>query len=258
MNLKLIRKIGGRIEVVLTLCAVLLFASCTKTKSKPLANTTNAINATVDSNESTGNASARNLQYSDVDVFKGVMFMTGPISEAFLKDFSDFGITKMTDNQQDIAEVLAFQSQIIDNLVNADPLYLSKFRTAIGSGDLKIVESTITNAANDVLHALIAIENESPNNGFIHGKVTSFMASNHLTSTSSLQDFKDALNRQVDDVGGPKSVKLKIYAYGWVWLVVAAAAVIVIMLLAATDATSQNNFYFEDFVTTVTLDMNDI
>jgi|SRR5690606_10046207 len=135
-----IRKIVIKYHIGTFMVMMFMFVSCTKDKtiadlSKP------QVNQNI-------NSAARSA-YSDIDVFKGVVFLEGPVAQ-LLEEFQDYNFRAFVSDSNQIQNVLLFQQEIINYLTSKDSQYFQKFRTNIGSNDFDIVKSTFIQAGNDI------------------------------------------------------------------------------------------------------------
>lgn len=254
-----IRKLGSKIEVAILMSSIILYSSCTKVKTAPQSDEKAELIENI--SENSNNFASRNASYSDEDVFKGIIFLSGPVSDKYLTGFNSMDISKITQDKELISDVNKSRDEIIAKLVSTNPMYLSDFRVEIGSGDYSRVETQIKKTTQDVLNALIAISNDNSNKQFVNGKINSFINSNHLTSSSSINDFKNALNKELGK-DAKVDFKLKTKVMGYAYYVIFGVVFLVLVLFAAAESQNINqnhsNFYHQEFVTTITADLDAI
>jgi SdpC family antimicrobial peptide len=256
MKLKTVRKICSRIEVAILLSTVILYSGCTKVNTKPTSSTEQKIVKNLA--ESSSSLSARNSDFSDLQVFKGVMFLDGPIALNYLGDFNNFAVNQLATDDQLIADIRITQDSIINRLISSDTTYLEKFRAEISSGDYQIVENAVRKAGQDILTELVALTNDNTDLNSIYEHINSFIHSNNLSSTSSMADFKSAIDNEVSGAKPTIDFKLKVKVMGYAYYVVFGVVLIIVVIVAATDTQQQSSFYNEEFVATVTTNLNSI
>jgi hypothetical protein len=91
--------------------------------------------------------------FTDEEVFKGVMFIEGPVANK-MSDFKDLNFRSFVADKSLIEEIINFQNEIINRIKSSDSSYLSNFRKKIGSGDYYLIKSTISNLSQNIKYCL--------------------------------------------------------------------------------------------------------
>ncbi|MBF4472905.1 hypothetical protein [Flavobacterium sp. HJJ] len=170
--------------------------------------------------------------FSDEEVFKGVMFLEGPVADK-MEDFKDLNFRTFVTEKSQIQGIVNFQNEIIAKLKSSDPNYLSTFRKNIGSGDYYVVKSTISKASSKISNTAFELANVSK--GEISEVAKKFTASlkskYHIDENSSKEDMIKAIKGMQSEKQSSRYVVPK-YVYKWaaVWLAAAAVLIIVIVL----------------------------
>ncbi|MGV4439783.1 hypothetical protein ACQ1PL_09850 [Ornithobacterium rhinotracheale] len=212
---------------------------------------------------------------TDKEVFKGVMFMEGPISD---KINSPYKLNDFVDNNKEIEEVHKFQDKLINSIIKTDPSFLSKFRKDIGSGDYYVVSNAIERASTLIRIKSIEIMNIEKEEYKILEK-KAFELANNVDLSKNKISKSDILSSINEDDGYENSslyrkppppyssttkeesmVQVWIAAYGVV--AVAVVAVIAAVVFAYEDpvnpADKTNKFMEEDLKSDITLNLKGI
>jgi SdpC family antimicrobial peptide len=253
MRISKIRKIMINYHFGVFMSAVMLFCSCSKeqlvadlTKTQSSETTDGLIN------------SSRTMTFSDLEVFKGIMFFDGPVAEK-MPAFSDFNIRTFIKDSTTLNAALAFQDSIINHIISVNsPNYFSEFRTEIRSGDYYRVKTAIIGASNDIYEASLILSNtqNAPN---LNAIASSFRSEYHLNPQSSETEMMDAIKDSF--AKAPKNYVRVVYVH--TYLVALLAGVIILVLFAIVEnggsqSHSVNNYMMEHYLTDVTLNLTDI
>ncbi len=158
------------------MACMILFYSCTKDKA--------AIDASTQ--KTTAN---RNAAISDEDVFRGVMFLDGPVAD-HLGDYSSMNLASyMTPAQKDAATDL--ENEIIAAIEDESSSYMADFRSKITSGDFDKVKAAMIDGGNMIKSKLTGVSNAD-----YQSQANSFMDTYKITSSSTLTDIKTAVQQQ--------------------------------------------------------------
>jgi hypothetical protein len=238
--------------------AVLFFSfSCTKSNSEEDAPGVTPKTSTHANSVSTNTEPTVPVVVSDVDVFKAVMFIEGPLSTR-LAEFEDFNIRSLTTDQVKIDQSVAFQDEVIEKLLQQNPAYLSEFRNKISQGDYFLVKSTVEQAGNDIMDIAMTMTGESKDDviNSSAAMATSFMEARGINSQSSIEDISIATQQEAGVQDG--DVVNVHYIAAVSWLVAAAVAVIVIVIFAYADSAGTNTFFYDSYLSAVTLQFHNI
>lgn len=171
--------------------------------------------------------------YTDEEVFKGVMFLEGPVANK-MEDFKDLNFRSFVTDKSQIEEIINFQNEIIKRVKSSDPNYLSDFRKKIGSGDYYLIRSTISETSATISNIAYEISNIDKNEAsIIANKIRANLKDKyHVDENSSKEDLIKAIKDMKSEKQTAKNV-YPIYYYKWaaVWLAAAAAAIIIIIIL---------------------------
>lgn len=275
MKLSLIRKSILKYHIGVFMSITVLFFSCTKDKTIAELSTPRV--------EEGLSSTINTPTISDIDVFKGVMFLEGPLAEK-LKDFKEFNIRTFTSNKSKVQQVLDFQSSVIAKLKEGNKNYLAEFRTKIGSGDYYLVKSAIKNAADDIFEASLVLTGSNKSNITDDAGIMSnnFKIKYNLNDNSSKQEILDALKKAFNDnSSSPKnnrnasaevpSVSVSIYMSAYTIIMIAVVLMLIAVLGVDETFTSiipsngtairsegVNNYLYEHFLSQVTLNLSKI
>lgn len=256
MILKTLKEILIRYHIGAFMAITFLFFSCTKDKLRtPLSTPNNALSTIVNKKA-----------VSNEDVFRGVMFLEGPVAK-LLNDFKEFNIRTFTTDQSKINAATSFQDNVITKLKEKEPYYFKNFRDKVGSDDYYEVKSTILKAANDIYG--ISVELSGKNKKEITSStnliINKFLSKHNLNLNSRTTNFdstKNSLLNAATDATAPGPYYDTETA---VKVVVAAAAVIavyivvaVFIVLAAKPMDNVNTYMTEKFISDVTINLSGI
>lgn len=254
MKLSLIRKNILKYHIGVFMGITVLFFSCTKEKtiadlSTPKVNEdlTSAINTPT---------------ISDNDVFKGVMFLEGPLAER-LNDFKEFNIRTFTSDKSKIQQAINFQNTVIAKLKEGNKNYLTEFRTKIGSGDYYLVKSTIKKASDDIFDISLVLSGANKTN------ITNNNSSKQEILDALKKSFNDTSSKQRSnrDTSAPPSVSVSVYMSAYTFIMIAVVLMLIAFLGVAADSAvgtagvrsdGVNNYFYEHFLSDVTLNLSNI
>ncbi|WP_343615507.1 hypothetical protein [Flavobacterium sp.] len=171
--------------------------------------------------------------FTDEDVFKGVMFLEGPVANK-MSSYKDLNFRSFVSDKSQIEEIINFQNEIVNKIIYTDPDYLSNFRKKIGSGDYYLIKSTISEASLKISDIAYEISNLNRNEVSIIAKKFSYNLQHkyNIDEKSSKEDLRKAIKEMKSYKQTAKDV-YPVYYYKWaaVWLAAAAAAVIIIVIV---------------------------
>ena len=256
--MKRIRKICQNPTVIMLVLFNFIFVSCNRDE---------IISNNVSSNNKLKEFAAKNNQYTDIDVFKGVVFQEGIVAEKFLGDFNELNFRNYAENETEIKNIISFQNTIVSYIGSNDPDYFSKFRTEIGSGDYKRVNAIINDTAvliRDITFKLGELSDDDVvqiqktfEESFAGADMTNGMSKQQIQTF--VQVFKKKQASFGDQLEKVWFWKYAAVAYALVAVVLAAA----ILVLEKIDPGSQNhldgsNFYNDNFQAEITLQLEGI
>lgn len=241
--MKLIRKISSNPIVLLFVIINFIFVSCSTSDNNILPNK-NQLN---------------NTKFSDIDVFKGVMFLEGPVAD-MLPSFKELNFRNYLKNESDIEKIKSFQTTLIAYINTNNPSFLSKFRKDITSGDYYKVKNILNLAVNEIKSSSILLGN-------LDVKQLSKIESSISTATNNKTISKEDLQSIVSTING--SNQLKANDSDVCVLVYAAVAVVCVVVavffwVAPNDPSdnptlsSKKSFYSDSFQTDITLNLKGI
>ncbi|MDP5197982.1 hypothetical protein [Flavobacterium sp. DG2-3] len=173
-----------------------------------------------------------NTRFTDEEVFKGVMFLEGPVANK-MSDFKDLNFRSFIADKSQVEEIINFQNEIINRIKFIDPNYLSDFRKKIGSGNYYLIKATFSDASTKVANIIYEISNLNKNEvSIVAKKFSSNLKHNYnVDEKSSKEDLIKALN---DINSGKQTSKIVMpdYYYKWAAVWIAAAAVLIIVIVA--------------------------
>ncbi|WPO91738.1 hypothetical protein [Chryseobacterium sp. HR92] len=261
--MKKIRKISTNPLFILLLLTNYILYSCSSESNDLENNENSSVNkSSVNSNK---------LQnFTDEEVFKGVIFMEGDVAELF-PEYKELNFRNFIDDQDDINEIVNFQNVLMNSIKDENPEFLSNFNEEITSGDYDRVKEAISLANTEIKKQLFKIYNLTESqfvefqDAFAKGysqvdkptKITKeYLA--ELINSIKQNSSTDNLNNSTDNMEGKINVvytDMALVLYGVVAVVVMAVAVGFIhsVALAESGKTSENNFYYENFYADITL-----
>lgn len=210
-------------------------------------------------------------QYTDIDVFKGVMFLEGPVADK-LDDFKELNFKYFAENQSDIDRMQNYQNTLVSYIESSNPNYFSEFRKEIGSGDFYRVKETVSNAALLIKDKTIEMsgldesEVESLQKSITEKLSTSHDFNKKLSKEdiqSIVKDMQDYTSQSNRDKASPVGIDLWILIYG----AAVVAAVVVLLALWVNppspsdpipSSSSKNNYYSENLQSEITIQLEGI
>lgn len=249
-----IRKFVIKYHIGTFMVMMFMFVSCTKDKT------------IADLSKRTANPALKtmstNISFTDDDVFRGVLFLDGPVA-SLLGDFTDFNIESFTDDQTIINKAREFQNLVIANIKQNSPSYLNEFRTKIGSGDIYIVQSTLNEAAQKVYEVaqLLSQTDDATIQNFANTFLSNFMNDYSVNQNTSKAELLKAAKtkKKVDDCGTLWwDHDTAGYSAVAVVAVVAIAVVIALVIVAYAPSSNFNSYLGEKYQSTITLNLVNI
>lgn len=173
-----------------------------------------------------------NTTFTDEEVFKGVMFLEGPVANK-MKDFKDLNFRSFIADKLQIEEIINFQNEIINRIKSTDPNYLSDFRRKIGSGDYYLIKATFSDASTKISNIIYEISNLDKNEvSLVAKKFSSNLKHKYnVDEKSSKEDLIKALN-DIKSEKQTSKIVMPDYYYKWAAVWIAAAAVLIIVIVA--------------------------
>lgn len=202
-----------------------------------------------------------NLTYTDIDVFKGIMFIEGPVADKF-PEFKELNFRNFIKEPQKINQILRFQNDVINHIITNNPKYLKEFRDNITSGNYYLVRETVLNASNLVKQETILLTNINSKDVNSHSE--KFMKENGLNPNSSIKDIVKAVKNNSNKIkpGSTWYYDSDTFVYSAVAVVavVAAVAVVSVVLsipLVNSDNNENNNssYLADKYISDITLNM---
>ena len=199
-----------------------------------------------------------NSKFSDKDVFKGIMFIEGPVADMF-PEFKELNFRSFMKDETQVKNVLNFQDNLINNIATNNPNYLKNFRKNVSSGDYYVVQQAITDAAKLIQEKIIQIsKNSKKSDKFINNIAHEFIQKNKITPNSSIKEIVQAAK---------ENNKIKPGSTFWydtdtfVYAVVAVAGAVVAVgaitvFLFAPESNGDNNsssYITEKYISDITL-----
>ena len=117
---------------------------------------TNDLENDENSSVSKSSVSSKLQNFTDEEVFKGVIFMEGDVAELFPK-YKELNFRNFIDNENDINEIVNFQNVLMSSIKAENPEFLSNFNKEITSGDYYRVKEAISLANNEIKKQLFKI-----------------------------------------------------------------------------------------------------
>ncbi|WBV56434.1 hypothetical protein PFY10_19800 [Chryseobacterium daecheongense] len=251
--MKSVRKIASHPIILGTLLASFLNMSCSQGDTRD--NQSIEIKSQKNSNNFSKIASL-----SDVDVFKGVMFFEGDIANS-LADFKELNFRNFITDNTKIAEIEAFQNNVVQNIEVSNPGYMEKFRTDISSGDYYKVEAAIRDAAQLVRKETIALAqtNDATATELTNLYATQVKEQSDISSSTSVPEVASKA----------RQIKIQAGDTVWfdtdtvVWAVVAVAGAVVVVgavavFLYAPQTGMDTPYLQEKFTSDVTMQLKGI
>ncbi|GEN77487.1 hypothetical protein CHA01nite_32270 [Chryseobacterium hagamense] len=206
----------------------------------------------------------RMAAYSDVDVFKGIMFLEGPVADR-LEDFQEISFRNFANNQTEINEMINFETLIIAQINHNNPDFMSEFREGIGSGDYYTVQNTMLSAVKEIKNSTAELSNlNQAQIDKIQNDVSTILKDQGI-NTLTKQNISTLVNKLTNKQKpqGQSVVDIYKWVYAAVAVVVAAVLVAFAFFVAPPDMpgnfpTIDNTYYSERFQTTVTVDLQGI
>ncbi|KAF2080213.1 hypothetical protein [Flavobacterium sharifuzzamanii] len=173
-----------------------------------------------------------NTSFTDEEVFKGVMFLEGPVANK-MNDFKDLNFRSFVADKSQIEEIINFQNEVVNRIKSIDPNYLSDFRKKIGSGDYYLIKETFSKASTKISNIIYEISNLDKNEISIVAKKfnSNLKYKYNIDEKSSKEDLIKALNDIKSEKQTSKNV-MPDYYYKWAAVWIAAAAVLIIVIVA--------------------------
>jgi hypothetical protein len=264
--MKKIRKIATNPLFLVLLLTNYILYSCSS-GSNDLENDEN-------SSVSKSSVSSKLQNFTDEEVFKGVIFMEGDVAELF-PEYKELNFRNFIDNENDINEIVNFQNVLMSSIKAENPEFLSNFNKEITSGDYYRVKEAISLANNEIKKQLFKIYNLSETqfidfqNAFAKG-YSQVDKPNKITKEylaeliNSIKQNSSTNNLNTANMEGKVNVvytDMALVLYGVVAVVVMAIAVGFIHSVALSESTekvSENNFYYENFYADITLKLKGI
>ncbi|KIA94169.1 hypothetical protein [Flavobacterium sp. KMS] len=234
--MKKIREFVIRHHIFTLVAFVFIFFSCTKDEIGRESKMSN-----IDKNNATNS-------FTDEDVFKGIMFLEGPLANK-LDDFKDLNFRTFINDKAQMDEMLVLQNKIIETIKESNPEFLSNFRAKIGSGDFYQVKYGIVDAANKISDAAFGLLNESKKGGTendMNKFISLFTSKYKINEQSTKEELLNAIQSMKSDKNTNKVVYPAPYYSVAVWLLAAAAAVIVIVLFLQEAPLPPSPDFYED------------
>lgn len=242
--MKTIRKIANNPFFITLLIANFLFVSCSTDTT---------------SNENMDNLSkSAKTKISDELVFKGIMFLEGPIADKF-PEFKELNFRNFISDKTQINNVLKFQDNVIQNILKKNPNYLKNFRNNISSGNFYTVKQTIIDAGTLIKEEAIKLSGTDlvKANNIINNFAKDFAKKSRLNQNSSIKEIATAGKVQAGDTVWFDTDTV-------VWAVVAVAGAVVIvgaiaLVLIAPPQDGDSNSYMKDkYPSDITLQLKGI
>lgn len=169
--------------------------------------------------------------FTDEEVFKGVMFLEGPVANK-MSDFKDLNFRSFVTDKSEIEEIINFQNEIIKRVKSSDPRYLSDFRKKIGSGDYYLIRSTLSEASGKISNITYDLSNLDKDEV---SRIAKKMAGSlehkyHMDENSSKEDLVKAIKNIKSEKQTSKQT-YPVYYYKWAAVWIAAAAIIIIVMI---------------------------
>ena len=246
--MKTIRKIASNPFFITLLIANFLFASC-------------STDTTSEENIENLSKSAK-TKISDELVFKGIMFLEGPIADKF-PEFKELNFRNFISDKTQINNVLKFQDNVNQNILKNNPNYLKEFRENISSGNFYIVKQAIIDAGMLIKENAIKLSGTDivKANKIINDFANNISKKNKLTPNSSIEEIKQA-SRQSKQVLAGDTVWFDTDTVVWAVVAVAGAVVIVgaiALVLIAPPQDGESNSYMKDkYPSDITLQLKGI
>jgi SdpC family antimicrobial peptide len=251
MIISKIRTVLIKYQIGSLLAVMFLFFSCTKDKT--------IADLTKSQTNHELKTLARNASFTDKDVFKGVVFLEGPVADK-LDDFKDYNFRAFVNDETQIQKVLLFQQAVINYLETTDANYFQKFRANIGSNDYDVVKATFLQAGNDIYEASIVLTHESRTNvdNMIASIASNFTSQYNLSNSSSTQDVKDFAKLKGSETLY-YDTHTAVYVVAVLVAVVAAFFTFGLVCCAITQhGDGPNHYMSERFLTKLTLNLSGI
>ncbi len=174
--------------------------------------------------------------YSDDSVFRGVMFLDGPVAKK-LPDFKEFDFRNYVKDPFKISKVLAFEKTIIDEIKAEKSDYLRIFSNKISSGDFYQVKSAIVDAANIITKKTTVLSNKSSEESVNNvASVIQDKYSKYNTKNISKTEMSSTVWYDTDTV-----------VYTEIAVIAIIAMVAVIDLLLSVPLDNQNNLKLNEY-----------
>jgi SdpC family antimicrobial peptide len=188
-------------------------------------------------------------QYTDRQVFEGVMFLQGPVA-GFLGEFQSWNLQSYIKDQNYLNNLQLAEDNITVQLEQQTPGYLSQFRAQVTSGDLNLVTSALQDAAHRIANTSTMYDPHNPQYIQIG---ENFLNTYHITPQSSTSDIQHALVAAtgVDQGGLPNGLTAACIAI----LIVAVVVVLIVLLWYADPNDQVSAFMTAEFASTVTLNL---
>jgi hypothetical protein len=197
--------------------------------------------------------------YTDIEIFKGVVFLDGPVVDK-LGDFKELGVEYLTEDKVKIENIRKFRNQIIDNIAKKNPNYFTNFKNKMLSGNYELIREELQKVNETISVAIPDISSlpEKEIRAFTK-ELKSAMGNN-----PSIKEIKVAIKKSVDnksEVISGKELNTRgthydsIYdTYKYIYLAIAAAvaAVLILIIFAAQEEIGENqSFLQEEFYSTI-------
>lgn len=212
---------------------------------------------------------------SDVDVFKGIIFFEGPISNSF-PEFKDLNFRTYIDNKDDINKMVDFQNTLIAAIQKSNPNFFHNFRNDVTSGDYYKVRNAIKNAGIEIKNQTLKMAGLSESDYInlqksVLNKVSTSIELNKKITKEDISKIAKEVNTYSSTQNTSSDAKLPdwlavdlwVVIYGAVAVAVAAVLAAVVGVTEETPSTesksiNQDNFYNENLYSEVTVKLEGI
>lgn len=238
-----LRKFLMKYHVGAFMATTFMFVSCTKDRT--------VANLSTPQSQSTPPAAARNTGITDEEVFRGVMFLDGPVA-SYMPDMQDLNVTSFM-TPAGMAAARNFQSFVIQNIQTTDPQYFALFRNDVTSGDFNLVLARITDAGHKIYDATLLMTNatDPQMQNYAQTAAADFKQQFNLTPPSPKSDVVSAMQQTA------AAQKNTVYKYKWffVYIAVSVALVLEFVGVIAVPAVAGDSYFTDDYAASVTLNL---
>lgn len=241
-----LRKFLMKYHIGAFMAATFMFVSCTKDRT--------VANLSSPQTQHGPSTAARLGNISDEDVFRGVMFLDGPVA-SYMPDLQDLNVTSFM-TPAGAAAARNFQDFVIQNIRATNPQYFALFRNDATSGDFNIVRSRITDAAHKIYDATLVMTNATDQSmqSYAQSVAADFKQQYNLMPQSPKSDVVSVMQQTA------AAQKNTVYKYKWffVYIAVSVALVLEFVGVIAVPAMASDNYFTDDFAASVTVNLRGI